>query len=169
MCKATSVNSRQHRCVRFQEEPVTVTQVVEIGESSQCQYETKHEKYMRQRRIQCEIQDFKQGRRQSDDLTFSTLGLLDKISSSTEKQQQQIARQTLRDLVQNYNEFEKQFKQLQQEKEESKEEEDNDNYDDLDMNDMLALAAICETATYESRKRAYQNAIGLQQQVEQYY
>ena len=157
------------RCVTFVENDEQHSYYSYEQQDTFSSWETAHERYMRQSRIQRDINDFKQGRRMSDNKTFSTLGLLDKISSSERKLQQDIARNTLHELVECFNQFHHKTSHTDDDEEEEKKEERDECYsDDEDESMLLALASMCETATYESKKRAYQSAVGLQHEIQQY-
>ena len=170
MKQGTPANRR--RCVTFvenDEQQHSYYSYEQQQDASASTWETPHERYMRQSRIQRDINDYKQGRRMSDNKTFSTLGLLDKIASSERKLQQDIARNTLHELVECFNQFHQQSQSHKEHDEEKKEEDDfSDSENEEDESMLLALASMCETATYESRKRAYQSAVGLQHEIQQY-
>ena len=151
---------------------------------------------LRRHRIKCDIRDWTRGRRNSDNMTFSSLGLegyvgkgklqklharqiqMDTIRTelyeqwllhqSMKQEQQQLQEQQQEHGMMEFERPEQQHAHANSEVPISNSENNIVNDDDFSIDDD-ELAAACEMATQYSRDKAHADALELQRQVENIY
>ena len=179
------VSTNNPRVVRFRSNQSieTVEYVTPLNEYDSETYNklwcTAYELSIQRHALKCELRDYtRYGRRNSDNMTFSSLGLTTYVGHG--KRQKQHARNMQMSAVraelyeqwllhqQSKKQKQQQQKEGQQMPQQQREQQDSTttaDVDDFNINDE-ELAIACSLATQYSRDKAHQDALQLQDQVQ---